>query len=94
MQLAADVLDRYDGGAWLVELAPVADPDQVPAAVAVGLGERDMSGDLLEIIVGRIGEQATLVLLDNCEHLLDSVACAHAHAAAALSQLDDRGNYP
>jgi predicted ATPase/class 3 adenylate cyclase/DNA-binding CsgD family transcriptional regulator len=74
MQLAADVLDHYDGGAWLVELAPVADPDQVPVAVAGGLGERDLSGDLVETIVGRIGEQATLVLLDNCEHLLDSVA--------------------
>ena len=74
MQLAADVLDGYDGGAWLVELAPLTDPDQVLAAIASGLGERELSGDLLEIIVGRLGDQPTLVVLDNCEHLLDSVA--------------------
>ncbi len=74
LQLAADVLDRYDGGSWLVELAAVTDPDLVLTAIASGLGERDLAGDLLEIIVGRLGDEPILVVLDNCEHLLDPVA--------------------
>jgi len=74
LQLAADVLDRYPGGAWLVELASVVDPDRVAAMVASSLGERDLAGDLLEVIVSRLGERDTLVVLDNCEHLLDPVA--------------------
>lgn len=74
MQLAAEVAEGYPGGTWLVELAPVGDPDRVPAIVATALGERDLSGDLTEVIVGRIGEGPTLIILDNCEHLLDPIA--------------------
>jgi predicted ATPase/DNA-binding CsgD family transcriptional regulator len=73
-QLAPDLLDRYPGGAWFAELATVTDPDRVVAAVAQALGELDLTGDLVEVIAGRIGERETLVVLDNCEHLLEPVA--------------------
>jgi len=74
LQLAAEVLESYPGGAWLAELAPVVDPDRVLATVASALGERDLAGDLIEAIVNRLGERATLVVLDNCEHLLGPIA--------------------
>jgi predicted ATPase/class 3 adenylate cyclase/DNA-binding CsgD family transcriptional regulator len=74
VQLAADVLDGYAGGAWLVELSTITEPDRVPATIAAALGERDLNGDLVEAIAIRVGDRPTLVVLDNCEHLLDSVA--------------------
>jgi predicted ATPase/class 3 adenylate cyclase/DNA-binding CsgD family transcriptional regulator len=74
LQLAADVLDCYPGGAWLTELATVVDPDRVAAMVAATLGEREFSGDLVEAIAIRVGDVPTLVILDNCEHLLGAVA--------------------
>ncbi len=74
VQLAADVLDRYAGGTWLVELATLNDPERVPATIAAALGERELSGDLVEAIAIRVGNRPTLVVLDNCEHLLDAVA--------------------
>jgi predicted ATPase/class 3 adenylate cyclase/DNA-binding CsgD family transcriptional regulator len=73
-QLAADVLDVYAGGAWLVELATLNDPERVTAAIAAALGERELSGDLVEAVAIRIGDRPTLIVLDNCEHLLDAVA--------------------
>jgi predicted ATPase/class 3 adenylate cyclase/DNA-binding CsgD family transcriptional regulator len=74
VQLAADVLDRYPGGTWLAELATVADPGRVTATIATALGERELSGDLVEAIAIRVGSHPTLLVIDNCEHLLDEVA--------------------
>jgi len=74
LQLAADVLDRYPGGAWLTEFATVVDTDRVAATVAATLGERELSGDLVEAIAMRVGDNQTLLVLDNCEHLLSTVA--------------------
>jgi predicted ATPase/DNA-binding CsgD family transcriptional regulator len=74
LQLAAAVSASYTGGVWFVELAPVGDPSRVLATVASALGEADLTGDLVEVIVGRLQADATLVVLDNCEHLLGPVA--------------------
>ena len=72
-QLASEVIDDH-AGVWLVELATVIDPDRVPAALAQALGEPDLTGDLVEVIVARLADRDTLVILDNCEHLLDATA--------------------
>jgi predicted ATPase/class 3 adenylate cyclase/DNA-binding CsgD family transcriptional regulator len=74
LQLAADMLDGYEGGAWLVELATLSDPERVTAMIASVLGERELSGDLIEAVAIRVSSRPTLVVLDNCEHLLDAVA--------------------
>jgi predicted ATPase/class 3 adenylate cyclase len=74
LQLAADAADHYPGGVWLVELAAVAEPQRVPAAVATAVGERDQAGDLVEVLADRLGGAPVLVALDNCEHLLGPVA--------------------
>ena len=75
LQLAAEELDRFGDGAWLVELAPLADAEAVPAAVAAALGVRAPSGrTLLDALVDYLRGKHLLLLLDNCEHLVE--ACA------------------
>lgn len=72
--LAHQQRGRHAGGVWLVELAAISDPDQVPAAVAQALGVqlagRRPPGDEL---AAALRSQALLVVLDNCEHLVDAV---------------------
>jgi predicted ATPase/class 3 adenylate cyclase len=74
LQLAAEVAEHYPGGVWLVELAPVADPGRVAGAIAAALGEGDAGSDTVEAIVSRLDAGPALLIVDNCEHLLDSVA--------------------
>jgi predicted ATPase/class 3 adenylate cyclase len=67
--------DEFPGGVWLVELAPLGLGDAVPAAVAATLGARLQPGSTMtESIVAWLGERPTLLILDNCEHVLDAAA--------------------
>ena len=75
LAVASDVVGRFEDGVWLVELAPLSDPDLVPQAVASVLGARETPGaPLLETLAEYLGPRHTLLVLDNCEHLID--ACA------------------
>ncbi|MGQ0716102.1 MAG: ATP-binding protein, partial [Pseudonocardiales bacterium] len=75
LQAAADAMDRHPDGVWWVELARLADPALVPAAVIGALGLREVPGRaLLDTLVEYLRTRQTLVVLDNCEHLL--AACA------------------
>jgi predicted ATPase/class 3 adenylate cyclase/Tfp pilus assembly protein PilF len=75
LQVAAEVLENYPNGAWLVELAPLADLTLVPQAVASVLGVREEAGKpLVQTLVETLKVKRLLVVLDNCEHVLD--ACA------------------
>jgi predicted ATPase/DNA-binding SARP family transcriptional activator len=66
---------RYSGGVWLVELAPVAGPDLVTAAAASALGIREEPGRALaDTIAAHLRTAEALLILDNCEHLLDPAA--------------------
>ena len=75
MQFAAELLDGTGDGVWLVELAQVLDEDQVaPAmAAAVGLPEA-MNTTPQEALVRALSLQSALLVLDNCEHLIDRVS--------------------
>jgi predicted ATPase/DNA-binding SARP family transcriptional activator len=65
----------FADGARLVELAPVADPALVVAELAAALGVQQRSArDPIEVLAARLGEQQVLLVLDNCEHLIE--ACA------------------
>jgi predicted ATPase/class 3 adenylate cyclase len=76
LRLAADVVESFGDGVWLVELAPLADPTLVPHAVAAALGVREQPGrSILDILVDALRAKSLLLFLDNCEHLID--ACAH-----------------
>ncbi|MFN8547008.1 MAG: protein kinase [Candidatus Eisenbacteria bacterium] len=60
---------------WLVELAPMSDPAFVPAAVARALGVTESPGQpLADAIVANLANRELLLLLDNCEHLVESAA--------------------
>ncbi|NNC79445.1 MAG: adenylate/guanylate cyclase domain-containing protein [Acidimicrobiales bacterium] len=75
LQLAADAIDDLTGGVTLVELAPANDPDLIAELIATRLGASTSSStSLIESVVAKIGDQQMLLLLDNCEHLVEHVA--------------------
>ena len=75
MAAATDLLEGFEEGVWLVELAPLADPSLVPQAVGSTLGVREQPGrSLTEMLSGYLGSKKVLLVLDNCEHLIE--ACA------------------
>jgi predicted ATPase/DNA-binding CsgD family transcriptional regulator len=73
--VAAGLIDAFRDGAWLVELAPVQAAHLVPYAVATVLGRSDRADDpMIDTIVAFLKGRELLLVLDNCEHLID--ACA------------------
>jgi predicted ATPase/class 3 adenylate cyclase len=86
LQLASAIVDGYPDGAWFAELAPLADPGLVPQQVASALQLRDEPGrTLTETIVDYLRTRELLLVLDNCEHLVDAAADL---AAALLVECD------
>jgi predicted ATPase/DNA-binding CsgD family transcriptional regulator len=75
LRAAADMARGFPDGAWLVPLAPVRDPLLVTQAVFGALGVHDLSAGLsLSSLADYLGGRRLLLVLDNCEHLLDSCA--------------------
>jgi predicted ATPase len=75
LELARTLQDRFPDGVWLVELAALASPAGVPQAVVAALGVREALGrSPVETLVDYLGRRRLLLLLDNCEHVID--ACA------------------
>jgi predicted ATPase/class 3 adenylate cyclase/DNA-binding CsgD family transcriptional regulator len=84
LHAAADAVDEHANGVWWVELASIAHADLVPTAVATVLGFREEAGKTLtETLAGQLADQDTLIVLDNCEHVLD--ACARLAEALLTS---------
>ncbi len=75
LQVAAEGSDDYPAGVWLLELAPLSDPALVPQTAASVLGVRQQPGrPLVEALIDYLRAKSLLLILDNCEHLVD--ACA------------------
>jgi predicted ATPase/class 3 adenylate cyclase/DNA-binding CsgD family transcriptional regulator len=75
IQVASQVAGDFDDGVWYVDLAPIADPSLVPVAMAGALGVPDQPGrSTTETLIRFVEGRRMLVVLDNCEHLLDAVA--------------------
>jgi len=73
LRIAADVGHTYRDGVWFVDLAPVADFPRVPSTVAQVLGVRETAGKpLIATVCRHLKGQRALLVLDNCEHLLDA----------------------
>ncbi len=82
LHIAADKMEAYPDGVWLVELAPLAEPDLVAQTVAGVLSVKETPGQsLTQTLTSDLKNKAMLLVLDNCEHLVS--ACA-ALAAALL----------
>ncbi len=75
LQLARDAASRFAGGTWLVELQSVREADGVLRSITQVLGVDDAPmPDLVEDLAARIGGRPVLLLIDNCEHLVDECA--------------------
>jgi len=73
--VAAELGGAFGDGAWLVELASLADPALVPQAVTSVLGIREQPGQpIIESLADHVSARDLLIVLDNCEHLV--AACA------------------
>jgi predicted ATPase/DNA-binding CsgD family transcriptional regulator len=70
-QVAADLVDHYRDGVWLIELAPLSDPVFVPHVTASALAVTEQPHRPLdEIIADHLREKSVLLIFDNCEHVL------------------------
>jgi predicted ATPase len=74
IQVAAELGTDFSDGVWLAELGPVADPDAVPDAVATALEVTARTGTVTESITNALAGRRLLLLVDNCEHVLNAVA--------------------
>jgi predicted ATPase/class 3 adenylate cyclase len=75
LHIAAEVLELFPDGVWLVEFAALSDPILVPQTVAAVLGIRESSGrPIMTLLTDYLRSKELLLILDNCEHLLSTCA--------------------
>ena len=75
LQVAAGLVDGTGQGVWMVELAALADPGQLPAAVAGVLGIQARAGaTVTESLLDALSDQRVLLVVDNCEHVISAAA--------------------
>jgi predicted ATPase/DNA-binding CsgD family transcriptional regulator len=88
VQIAAQLAGELYDGVWFVDLAPISDPDLVAVAAARALGLPDQPGrSTVETLTWFIGERRVLVVLDNCEHLLNATTALIVDLLGACSKL-------
>ncbi len=75
LQVAADIIDDYGNGVWFIELASLIEPELLPNAVMQALGIKEQPKQKAEdILADYLKDKELLILLDNCEHIIE--ACA------------------
>jgi predicted ATPase/class 3 adenylate cyclase/DNA-binding CsgD family transcriptional regulator len=86
IQVAAQMTGAFRDGVWYVDLAPITDPRLVAVTAARALGLPDQPGrTTTDTVVSFIGDRHMLMLLDNCEHLLDATAALTTALLGACS---------
>ena len=78
---------RRSGAATVLLLAPVTDPAAIPHALAAALSLKVVQGDVLLACVAVLGDRPGLLVIDNCEHLLDAVRDAVGVVLSSCPQL-------
>ena len=75
LEVAWHLLSKFADGVWVIELAPLSDPDLVPAVVATALG-LDLADNVVspERVANALAAKQLLLVLDNCEHLVGAAA--------------------
>lgn len=72
LQVAAGLLEKFEHGVWFVELAPLTDPELIPSTILSTIGISEQQGKTpIEILKEYLHEKSILILLDNCEHLIE-----------------------
>lgn len=75
LQVAMELLEQFSNGVWFVELAPITDPDLIPQTILLAMGAQPQHNKTaLENLTDFLHEKTALLVLDNCEHLIE--ACA------------------
>ncbi len=81
LEAAGVLCEEHRDGAWLIELAGVAEPDGVAPAAAVALGAaasavpgREPAGSTVELIVRHLAGRSLVIVIDNCEHVIAQAA--------------------
>lgn len=75
MQTGADLIDDFANGVFIAELAPVSDPAFILQTLMNSIGVKEEPGKSLEeILTGYLKDKKMLIILDNCEHLIDECA--------------------
>ena len=93
LQVAADVLDSFADGVWFVELAPLSDPALVPAAsLRCWACSEEQGRPLMATLLDWLRPKQLLLILDNCEHLID--ACAQFADAVLQASPRDCAFWP
>jgi predicted ATPase/class 3 adenylate cyclase/DNA-binding CsgD family transcriptional regulator len=76
-EVGAELATELPDGVWVVELASVGDPDSVPPAIATALGITPQADSaLIDTVAESLGGRRLLLILDNCEHVLDAAGGA------------------
>ena len=84
------LVPAYEHGVWLIDLAPLGDPDLVPSAVATAIGAEIRGHDATAELIAKLNDKRMLLLLDNCERVIDPaarLATALVRGAAGISIL-------
>ena len=88
IEAATGSVALFPGGVWFIDLSTLVDPDLLAPSVAAVLGVREIPSEpVVSSIARHVSSAATLLVLDNCEHLRDSAALfveALLHEAAGL----------
>ena len=88
LEVAARLAPSFEAGAQLSDLSPLVDPSLVQVTIASRYGVRDTGGaDLIQAVGRELAGQPALLLLDNCEHVLDAAASAVEGLLAAAPGL-------
>ena len=88
LEVARGLTEPYAGRVWLVELAPLGDAALLLPAVAASVGSVESAGTALEAaLVAALSPRATLLVLDNCEHLIDGCAALASMLLARCPRL-------
>ena len=74
LDVAEEALFAYEHGAWLIDLARIAEPRLVPTALASALSREVRSDDPLPSLIASLRDKQMLLVLDNCEHVIDAAA--------------------
>ena len=75
LRMGVDLLERYADGVWLCDFSPITDPGFVPSAVAKVLAVRERQNPpLVDSIIASLKRKQALLIFDNCEHLVETIA--------------------
>lgn len=88
LQVGENQLNRFADGVWFVELAPLMNPEHVPSTIANAIGLTLMGqADPLTLLLRALKRLQALLILDNCEHLVDGVAAVASRILRECPQI-------